>query len=49
MINIENVELIDLSKNEIFFKNEKELFCDEMHKTLLGNNRTAILINQYLK
>lgn len=49
LINIESVEFIDLSKNEIFFKNEKELFCDEMHKTLLGNNRTAILINQYLK
>ena len=49
LINIENVEFIDLSKNDFFFKNEQELFCDEMHKTLLGNNSTAILINPYLK
>ena len=46
---IDNVKFIELSENDLFLKNESELFCDEMHKTLKGNIKVAYLLDKYIK
>lgn len=46
---IDNVKFIELSENDLFLKNESELFCDEMHKTLKGNIKVAYLLDKYIQ
>ena len=41
------VNFIDIS-NHPKFTNDKNLFCDEVHKTLLGNVAIAEILNEYL-
>ena len=49
LIKMGNVKFIDLSKKNIFFKEETSLFCDEIHKTLKANILVANFISSFIQ
>ena len=47
IIKDEYVNFVDISMHPNFIKNEKNIFCDEVHKTHKGNLITAEILSKY--
>ena len=47
LIKDDYVNFIDLSKHPNFANDNENFFCDEVHKTLLGNSTVAEILNEY--